>query len=105
MAALDPTECFRLVNNGVYLHVYLYIIMWCILLLFNYNYDSLVLVVVFAELDTSKGDQLTVADLSTKPVGRILLDLRMVFVTHKHSGSSFAGHKDVVVLTYMLVLT
>ena len=63
------------------------------------------LAVVFAELNTSKGDQLTVADLSTQLVERILLDLRMVFVTHKHSGSSFAGHKDVVVLTYILVLT
>ncbi len=68
-------------------------------------FDSLVLVVVFAELDTSKGDQLTVADLSIQPVGRIPSDLRMVSVDHKHSGSSFAGHKDVVVLTSMLVLT
>lgn len=71
----------------------------------NYVFNSLVLAVVFAELDTSKEDQVTVAGWFIQAVGRTPLDLRMVFAAHKHSGNSFAGHKDVVVLTSMLVLT
>ena len=68
-------------------------------------FDSLVLVVVFAELDTSKEGQLTVADLSIQAVRRTPLGLRMVYAAHKHSGSSFARRKDVVVLISMLALT
>lgn len=74
----------------------------CILLLYI---DSLVLVIVLAELDTSKVDQQTVADLSIQAVRRIPLGLRMVSAVHNNNGSYFARGKDVVALTSMLVMT
>ena len=69
------------------------------------NVDSLALAIVFAEVDTSKEDQLTVADLSIQAVGRIPSDLKVVFAAHKRSGNCFVRPKDVVVLISMSVLT
>ena len=60
---------------------------------------------MFADLDTLKEGQLTVADLSILAVKRTPLDLRVVCAAHRHSGKHFASHQDVAALTSMWILT